>query len=322
MKRSQLAAVFLIMALSILSYAKAPSRERFMERTDLVNARSAPRSLASVVWERSHVKAIDRAGDVAPGSEGADILAFYFDERVDELAFRVSMLGMRDPGTGDDVYDRDKTKIVILLDYAEGGERSLPFGVSGEAGIAWDEAILLDPFEKNEGKRARDVYAAPDAGPETSPLRAFVDRRGEYLEGSVVRSPAYPRAAANDRTPIAFEILAVTDGTIADRLRADNGSLAGEAHCAFVHHGNQGLAYSDVFCGKVRRSRRQRFRRGAPGPRGDLDPGQLPSVRRRFRRRPSGTPTTATREISTDGSPRASRPAGPAWSASAYGAST
>ncbi len=275
MKNSQLAAVSFIVALSILSYTKAPSSEPFKGRIDLVNAESTPSSLASVAWERNHVKAIDIAGDVAPGSEGADILAFYFDERSDELAFRVSMLEMQDPATGIDLYGRERTKIVILLDYAEGGERSLPFGVPGEAAIAWDEAILLDPFAKNEKERARDVNAAPDAGPETSPLRAFVDRRGEYLEGSVVLSPAYLRAASaavrrtgsaaslepgnpagrelsatKDRTPIAFEILAVTDDMVADRLRASDVALAGEAHCAFVLHGNQGLAYSDVFYGR------------------------------------------------------------------------
>jgi hypothetical protein len=275
MKRSRLAAAFLIVALSILSYTKAPSRERLMERTDLVNARSTPGSLASIAWDRRHVKAIDGAGDVAPGAEGADLLAFYFDERPDELAFRVSMLAMRDPATGADLFDRERTKIVVLLDYADGGARALPFGVPGEATVDWDEAILLDPFAANDAKRARDLLAAPGAGAETAPLRAFVDSRGEYLEGSVAPSAAYVRAAdaairsaglstpleagspeerrlvaAGDRTPIAFEILSVTDGVVADRMRADNSSLAGDAHCAFVLHGNQGLAYTDVFYGR------------------------------------------------------------------------
>ncbi len=275
MKRIQLAAAFSVVALSILSFTRAPSSEPFKERADLVNAESTPGSLAFIAWERSHVKAIDRAGDAAPGSEGADILAFYFDERPDELAFRVSMLRMQDPATGIDLYGRDRTKIVILLDYAEGGERSLPFGVSGEAEAAWDEAILLDPFAKNKEARARRLHADREAGPEPSLRKALIDRRGEYLEGSVSLSPAYLRAAsaairdsgtaaalepgseeerllaaASDRTPVAFEILAITRGMVADRLRAGNLSLAGEAHCAFVLHGNQGLAYTDVFYGR------------------------------------------------------------------------
>jgi hypothetical protein len=276
MKKITLAAVLSIVALSILILAQAPSSEPFKARTDLLNTGLSPEALTSISWARSDVKALDGVGDVPPGSEGADILAFYFDERPDELVFRVSMLEMQNPATGVDEYGRDETKIVILVDYADGGEESLPFGISGEASIGWDEAVLLDPFAKSSGERARCLSAAQEAGAAASPRRAFVDRTGEYLEGSISLSPAYLRAsgdalrktisvpttvasgsaserelvAANDPTPISFEILAVKGGAVADRLRAENGALAGEANCAFVHHGNQGLAYSDVFYGR------------------------------------------------------------------------
>jgi len=276
MKKIKLAAVFSGLALSILLFTQAPSSEQFKERTDLVGAAEAPGIISSIPWERSHVKALDGVGDVPPGSEGADILAFYFDERADELAFRVSISTMQNPATGIDEFGRNRTKIIVLVDYAEGGESSLPFGVSGEAAVAWDEAIILDPFAKNEGDRARCLAAANGAAPVSAPRRAFIDRRGEYLEVSVALAPAYLAAsgdalrkktaapaaaapgnaaerelvAASDPTPISFEVLAVTSGAVADRLRAENGALAGEAHCAFVHHGNQGLAYSDVFYGR------------------------------------------------------------------------
>jgi hypothetical protein len=275
MRRDELIIMVSIIALSALCFTRAPSTERRRERIDLVGSGSTAEPVASGSWERSHVKAIDGVRDVAPGAEGADLLAFYFDERTDELAFRVSMVEMQDPATGVDLFERDRTKIIVLLDYADAGESSLPFGIPGTASIAWDEAVILDPFAAKDEDRARSRYASPAVGTTASMRRGFVDPSGEYFEGSVSLSPAYLRAssaavpralgadasttdteserrlvAESDATPIAFEILAVTHGIVADRLRADNSSLAGDAHCAFVHHGNQGLAYSDVFYGR------------------------------------------------------------------------
>lgn len=257
MKKLELAALFSAAALSVLVFARTPSSEPFRERMDLTGAVSGGAGAAPIAWQRSNVKAIDRAGDAVAGAGGADILAFYFDERASELAFRVSMVSMSDPATGVDLFGGARTKIVVLADYAEGGERALPAGVDGEAGIVWDEAIVLDPFARDESKRASRVAAGVDEGAAAPLLSAVLDRRCECLEGTVARSAGYDRAAAARRaaasggpTSVSFEVLAVTDGVVADRLRAESGSLAGNAHCAFVHHGNQGLAYSDVFYGR------------------------------------------------------------------------
>jgi hypothetical protein len=275
MKRYTLTAGFVALTLSISFSAQAPSSEPIGGRWSLLSGAAGTDVLSPSAWKSSNVKAIDAAGDVPRGREGGDILAFYFDERPEELAFRVSMVEMRDPASGTNVLERDKPVIVILVDYAEGGSTTMPLAIGGAASIAWDEAVVLDPFAAQANERSRGLGSATVEGYRPALTRAFVDRSGEYFEGALALSPAYLSAAdravqsvpgyaaaasnpaaereliaANDRTPIRFEVVSLVGGEAVDRLSADNLALTGEAHCAFVHHGNQGLAYSDVFYGR------------------------------------------------------------------------
>lgn len=55
----------------------------------------------------------------------------------------------------------------------------------------------------------------------------------------------------NQREQLFFEINVIYNGKIIDSFKADgNGAKAG-GNCAFVHHGNQGLTYTDVFYGNA-----------------------------------------------------------------------
>jgi len=275
MKRNSLIAAIAVGIVSVCSSVEAPTSEPSLGRQNLVAGSPGASALASTKWERSDVKAIDAVGDVPRGLEGGDILAFYFDERAAELGFRVSMVEMKDPASGTDVFDRERPVVAVLLDYADGGTTTLPRAAAGAASIAWDEAFILDPFATKEAERSK-VLAASAGGASQAPLEAaFVDRSGEYFEGRAPLSTGYAAASRRalagapgfsavssdatrerdlastlDRTPVRFEIVSIVGGEVVDRLRADNLALTGNANCAFVHHGNQGLAYSDVFYGR------------------------------------------------------------------------
>ncbi len=284
MKKKFLIASALILLISSIQQAGAvtgvPARP-----VELLAGAVDPDEPVRSIWSNRNVKCIDTAGDVERSMEGADLLAFYFDEREGELGFRVSMVNMIDPASGVDLFSREKPSIVILLDFMNGGRFTLPAGLEGNSTIEWDEAYLLDPFSAAGVQRAV-CFSGSDWDPGAPEMkRAFIDEAGEYLEGAVSLSGAYletsfvamardgrleggeeksatggidsyTSAAARalissaDRTPIRFEVISISNGVVADRLLGDNLLPAATANCAFVHHGNQGLAYSDVFYGR------------------------------------------------------------------------
>jgi len=207
-------------------------------------------------WAREHVKAVDDVLDVPAGFEGADLLAFYYREAGGEFSFRISMARMTDPAGGVDLFSRDEPGIIVLIDYMDGGGSTLPAGISGSASIAWDEAVFLSPHSNDPSLRAQS-FSGSGAAPVLT--KALVNMKGEYLEGTVSITPAFSAAAlrakkmssAPEGTPVTFEVISVSGGRVVDRLSADALSpLSPGANCAFVHHGNQGLAYSDVFWGR------------------------------------------------------------------------
>jgi len=102
-------------------------------------------------------------------------------------------------------------------------------------------------------------FSAVQAGAAPVLTRALVNLKGEYLEAVVAVSKSFSEAALRaskmpavpEGTPVTFEVISVSGSRVVDRLSADSMSpLSPGANCAFVHHGNQGLAYSDVFWGR------------------------------------------------------------------------
>ena len=127
-------------------------------------------------WTTKDVRGIDHVNDVPRGLEGADLLSFYFSEKGDELAFRVSMVQMKNPATGEELFERDQPMIVVLFDYATGGTRDLPGGIEGKSGITWDEAVMLDAFGGGDNK-ARVFQSLNSNGPDDPGLhKAILDR--------------------------------------------------------------------------------------------------------------------------------------------------
>ncbi|MDD3642933.1 MAG: FlgD immunoglobulin-like domain containing protein [Candidatus Krumholzibacteria bacterium] len=223
-----------------------------------VSGEDGPAGAGPPAWNRAHVLAVDEVGDVPAGFEGADLLAFYFDEGAGELRLRVSMVMMRDPAGGTDLFLRDAPSIAVLIDYRDGGLRRLPAPIEGEASISWDEAIVIEAPAGGTDPAARPFSAAV-AVPRIS--RATLDRGAECIEATMSISPSFAEAARaatvtaaggeRARTPVSFEIVSVSRGRIVDRIETSTlRPLSPGANCAFVHHGNQGLAYSDVFRGR------------------------------------------------------------------------
>jgi hypothetical protein len=224
---------------------------------NLLSGQTGRTVVSPASWDSQDVRGIDDVKDVPHGLEGADILAFYFTEQPDELAFRVSMVQMTHPATGEALFEREKPVIVVLIDYAAGGRYQLPGALEGTSSIQWDEAVILDAFAAGNKDHARNFHALSSAGLDVPPLRkANLNIKGEYFEGSMNRSSAFQDASTRtringaDNTPIHFEIISIVNGRIVDRLEASTLQPSGDTNCAFVLHGNQGLAYSDVFYGR------------------------------------------------------------------------
>jgi hypothetical protein len=214
-----------------------------------VGVRAIVGSAPSIAWTRDDVKAVDDVNDVPGGLEGADLLAFYFREKADALAFRVSMTQMQNPGTREPYFDRDRPVIVVLMDYADGGSESLPSGIQGAASIEWEEAVVLDAFA-GQGDGARGVSV--NVGDTPVLTHASVVPAGEYVQGGFSATAGFRTAAQAPEIerPLQFEVISVVEGRVVDRLVTNAAQRAVATNCAFVLHGNQGLAYSDAFYGR------------------------------------------------------------------------
>ena len=226
-------------------------------RIDLLSGKAVSNDDGNFQWRRGDVRAIDRVGDVSSGSEGADILALYFRGTGNDLRIRVSMARMNDPSSGRDLLKDAEASVMVFLDYSDGGESGLPEEVPGETSIRWEEAFTFSPFAEEISERSGRFFSA-GLSERHRPSAAVLNRGGEYLEASAVVSESYLRASGNMESaegmdaalPVQIEVVAVSGGRVADRLLGSGSATAGEANCAFVHHGNQGLAYTDVFYGR------------------------------------------------------------------------
>ncbi len=216
-----------------------------------------------------HAKALAPVYDTArPGARAADLMAFYYDQNVDRLAFRVQLF---DIGSSDETVNRMKdsnTKIYIALDYTDGGTRALPDGIRGEAPILWDRVLRIG---YDEAGALRGTLLDPSfGGGETDRVRrVHVSLRHDMVEGSIhlpggfeeaairaagksgaVYEEIAEAAAAGDRTPVRFYVFTAQGNELQDAIEADNASRPGDHNVAFMVHGNQGLTWTSVFYGE------------------------------------------------------------------------
>lgn len=217
------------------------------------------------VWQRINAKALDPVYDaVATSESAADLMAFYFDQDIDRLSFRVSLFNPPSQEPKSSLLPKD-VSILILMDYLPGGSKALPDVDGQPAPIQWDLSIRI---AENNGSPAVKVYS-DDLQELPGLVRKIIDSKKwgnvevsiwipESFKQAVAKSYGKPvdqydqissKAADAEDTPIAFYVYSCSNGSIIDEIRASNQPLSNTHNVAFVHHLNQGLCYTNVFRG-------------------------------------------------------------------------
>ncbi len=199
----------------------------------------------TLVWNESTLRGLDTVGDA--GNDAADLLSVYAgSDASGDLAVRVDLVSMTDMARRVDNFRADAVTVYALLSYGDGGARTLPDGVGGEAPVAWQRALRLDVDARGA---AHASLATPNgAAPETV-REVSRDLRYDLLEARIARPADWPAGAAvNDR--LRLTVVTVQGGRVRDVLGPTAlGPVTYEAHTAFYHHGNQSLAYTTNFIG-------------------------------------------------------------------------
>ncbi len=232
MRRSVLAllpALVLGLALPAAASAAPTSALSTRARTLLADARA---------WPAASVVAVGHVRDGASELESAgNILALYCDAGSEGVQLRVSLVAPVSVREQHPVFAQAGVRVIVLLDEGTGANTTLPAPLSGPAPMAWDRVVLLD------ANGSATVAAAP-AGARAGAAAANHLDHG-WLAAAVPASAAAPRRAC--------AITFTPDGRVLDQLVAPLGATTASVvttNVAFVHHGNQGLAYSDVFAGR------------------------------------------------------------------------
>ena len=220
-------------------------------------------------YKPEHARLLDPVYDIAGrAGVGADLMAFFYDQNVDRLDFRVQIFEM---GSYDESVNRflsAGTELYIALDYMPGGTTTLPGVTAGSSPLAWDRCLKITA---GEGGRAVGTLFDPagDTGETERVRRVNVSSRNHMVEGSLwlpggfreaalagagKNAPNYDAIAAqlaeDDATPVEFYVYTAREGEQIDDLSASNQMFAGDHNVAFVVHGNQGLTWSSVFYGE------------------------------------------------------------------------
>ncbi len=202
-------------------------------------------------WPAATVAAIGRVQAEANALESAgNILAVYCDP-ADELTVRVSLVAPVGIHNGVNHFANGRIRTIVLIDEGPGGNGQLPLPLRGVAPFAWDRMLVLDPAESMAHvitTRIPEGALPTDGGAVVQVLAA--DRYRFHIEDGGWMAASLPRAA---ELPTQIAVFTLSNDQELDRLVAPIGTKAAavyEANVAFMHFGNQGLAYSDVFKGR------------------------------------------------------------------------
>ena len=210
--------------------------------TEAAVARRAARLLSEpAAWGRNTLVGLSpvQTGVSAARSAG-DILAVYY-EPGDGLAFRVSLVAPVGITDGRAYFEENGYRVAVLLEEGGGTTESLPAPLTGRAPFAYNRSLVLDA--------SGAILTDARAGRTTTRLAA--DRAAAHLDRGWLAAALPAGASAPTRALI---ISYAPSGEELDRLSVKLGEQAlpsGTTNVAFMHHGNQGLAYSDVFVGRT-----------------------------------------------------------------------
>ncbi len=173
-------------------------------------------------WTYANLMALDPVesarGEIPYSS---DILAFYRDFTDDKILMRVSFVSLRTITTEprDNLWTKDNISLMI---YIKGASPQILIQVLNDGSFS---AISSD------GKKIHG--------------RAIIKVKNDMVE--IELDKPYSKDEIKN---LLFEIKSFSAGKLCDNLTATKNSSKGPAHCAFMHHGNQALAYTDVFRGR------------------------------------------------------------------------
>jgi hypothetical protein len=238
-------------------------------------AAAAPRGLTApaggieadgYVWDYAAVncKAIDAVGDAAAGG---DIMAFYADQNVDRLVFRVGMYMMRELNGRRDSFLECGTRVYIFADYRDGGTMEAPDGLDRRVPLLWDVAVGMGYGDSGEFeavtygpdlKARADLLRRAVIAPGISTIECSIELPDGFREAAAKAAGVDPAAydevallaADGERTPVRYHVMTVISGEVADEVCATNEPRRGNHNVAFAQHGNQGLTYTTVYWGE------------------------------------------------------------------------
>jgi len=248
--------IFILSAIILINTGDA-DEPSIAGRYDLLTGGKSSADIRVAEWREEDLVAVDRAGEVPEELAGADILALYLRRGAGKFRIRVSMTQMRDPADGRDLLKEADPSVMVFLDYGDGGEYRIPGNNEENTSVRWEEAVSFRPFTDNSSERAEWLMRGEPIHAE-KPDMAVLNRDGEYLEAEIPFSESYLFASGDSKElpaednsiQVSLEVVTISDGRVVDRLAGSSLDPSGEANCAFVHHGNQGLAYTDVFYGR------------------------------------------------------------------------
>ncbi len=220
-------------------------------------------------YEAINCKAIDGIYDDAdPDGHAGDLLAFYVDQNVDRLVFRVGMVMMRSLDGLHDSFREEGAEVFVLMDYADGGTMELPDTRDLRVPLLWDAAVRMGHSERGEFEAVGFMPGREEPiprlvrrvaiEPELHTMECSIHLPGSFRE-AVTRSAGAswseydavaPDEAAREATPVRYLVVSVVAGRIVDEVAATNEPRRGDHNVAFVQHGNQGLTYTTVFWGE------------------------------------------------------------------------
>ena len=208
-------------------------------------------------WVYDNVKALDGHDDLwywyNDGDDLArDLIAFYYSENPDTIAMRIDLMEL-------EVGEEASANWYILMDFAYGGQNALPDGLTDSSGnplysgMSWDLAIAV--YDSGNYR----VYF-PDGSIHNDVLKAIaLNAEYDFIEVELYKDkiPNFPSGGQ-----VHFQVVSAKDFSspyrVVDSMPDDlqyyftSDDRVGTAKVAFVHHGNQHIAYSESdICGGV-----------------------------------------------------------------------
>ncbi len=195
---------------------------------------------ATAAWPAASVLAVStpRQGD-SPERLAGRILAVYCDESSGALALRVSLVAPIGIQDGRRHFVEQDLRVSVLLDEDAALQRELPSPLKGVSPFAWSRALEL----------AAHTASLRDPARGTSAKGIAPEQRAVHLEHGWLAAVLPSAGVPVERLLV---IVHTPDGRELDRLSIDRAKAmpAGPTHVAFLHHGNQGLAHTDVLKGR------------------------------------------------------------------------